>query len=146
MTSKINVKTYPDAKALTKEQIEELLPQLDNLASWIKSLKEYALGQALDGVQYKGYKLVEGRSNRRYTDENKIAQTLLAEGYTDEQIYTRKLLTLTDLGKLIGTRKVTTLLGGLIVKPPGAPALVEASDKRKPYNPEASAIADFGDF
>lgn len=150
MTSKKNTNPYAlfsiEANTLSKEQIEELLPQLDNLINWINSLKEYALGQALNGVQYKGYKLVEGRSNRRYTDEDKIANVLIGDGYKEEEIYTKKLLTITNLEKLIGARKVGTLLGDLIIKPRGKPTLVDAEDKRNPYNPEVSAVADFGDY
>ena len=84
MTSKKNTNPYAlfsiEANTLSKEQIEELLPQLDNLINWVNSLKEYALGQALNGVQYKGYKLVEGRSNRRYTDGDNIANALISDG------------------------------------------------------------------
>ena len=88
-----------------------------------------------------GYKIVEGKSNRKYTDEAKAAEVLLATGsYCEKEIFTKDLLGITAMEKLLGKKQFNNLLDGLIVKPPGRPTLVPIDDKRPEYN---TATADF---
>ena len=90
--------------------------------------------------------MVEGRSNRRYTDEDAIAQVLRKAGYKVADIYKpRELLGLTAMEKLIGKKKFGELAGAYIVKPAGSPTLVPESDKRPPLNTAAKAAEDFND-
>ena len=138
-------KTFPEPDLLTKEEIEVLLPDLDAIIAWAKQLQEYALQQALNGVKFKGWKVVEGRSNRKFRDEEKVAQKLLKAGYSEDQIYRVQLETLTNLERVVGKAQFNLLLGDLIYKPPGKPALVPESDKRPPYDPNIAAAADFAD-
>lgn len=136
-----NIKT----ELLSKEQIEALLPELDNLIVWAKAVQDHALKQALEGVNYNGFKLVEGRSNRKFSDTEAVADILIGEGYDESEIYERKLHTLTKIEALVGKYKLPELLGSLLEKPQGRPTLVPADDKRKAYRPSDGAIADFSD-
>lgn len=52
---------------LEDSEIEVILSHADQLVSWVNDIKEYALQQAISGKEWTGFKLVEGRSNRRYT-------------------------------------------------------------------------------
>ena len=132
---------------LTHDEIVEVLGQIDRLLSWAKDVTDYALAQALAGEKFRGWKLVEGRANRRYTDETKVAVTLKAAGFDEAMLYSKKLLTITDMEKLVGKKRFAELLegdAGLVVKPTGKPVLVPASDKREELNTAQAAADDFG--
>ncbi len=118
-------------------EISVILSKIDELISWGNDVKDYALLKAQQGVHYDGYELVEGRSNRKYTDEIKVAEIVKQAGLNP---YEEKLLTITAMTSLLGKKKFNELLGDLIYKPPGKPALVPESDKRPELN---SAIDDF---
>ena len=119
---------------LETKEIAAILPRLDEFAQWATDVKDYALEQALGGVKFDGFKVVEGRSNRRYTDENAVAKTVEKAGYTP---YEKKLLGITAMTKMLGKTKFESLLGQYIEKPPGKPTLVPDSDKRPPFNKAA---------
>ena len=118
-------------------EISSILTKIDELISWGNDVKDYALFKAQQGVHYDGYKLVEGRSNRKYIDEVKVAEIVKEAGLDP---YEQKLLTITAMTSLLGKKKFNELLGDQIYKPPGKPALVPESDKRPELN---SAIDDF---
>ena len=129
---------------LTDEEIGEVLKQADELKAWVSDVFDYALVQARDhGKKFKGWKLVEGRSVRKYADEEAVAKTLLEAGYKEEQIYEKKLWGITAMEKLLGKTKFGELLKGLVVKPAGKPTLVPESDKRPEINSITAAVADF---
>ena len=128
---------------LTDEEIGEILRQAEEVQKWVADVSAYALEQALAGKQYDGWKLVEGRSIRKYVDEIKVADTLRAAGYDDAMLYERKLNGITNMEKLVGKKKLTELLGNLLVKPAGKPVLVPESDKREAINTTEAAKADF---
>ena len=125
--------------ALEDSEIAAILPRVDDLVSWAADLKEYALQQALSGTEYPGFKIVEGRSNRRFADEAAVAETVEAAGFDP---YEKKLLGITAMTSLLGKKMFEELLGGLTYKPPGKPALVPDSDKRPAMN---TAAEDFKD-
>ncbi|WP_425058003.1 hypothetical protein SCACP_25990 [Sporomusa carbonis] len=116
---------------LEDDEIENVLDKLDALTAWASDVKEYALQAALSGKEWHGWKLVEGRSSRRYTDENAVAQAVSAAGFDP---YEHKLLGITAMSSLLGQKRFAEILGGYIEKPPGKPTLVPVSDKRPPIN------------
>lgn len=120
---------------LSPEEIAEILPQLDQLTSWADDLKSWALQEAVKGTTFPGYKLVEGRSNRRFTDENTVAKIITDAGY---DAWERKLQTITSLTKQMGRKTFNELLGSYIEKPQGKPVLVPATDSRSPLNKAAT--------
>lgn len=121
---------------LTDTDIEEILTKLDDLTSWANDIKAYALEAAVShGKEWRGFKLVEGRSIRKYSNEEAVAEAAKAAGYRD--IYETKLIGITAMEKLLGKAKFQEILGGLIEKPPGKPTLVPLSDKRQAINTSA---------
>ncbi|MBR3333133.1 MAG: DUF2800 domain-containing protein [Clostridia bacterium] len=124
---------------LTEAEIAEILPRLDQLTSWAEDMKAYALQEAVKGIAFPGFKLVEGRSNRRFTDETAVAKIVTEAGY---EAWDRKLQTITNLQKQMGRKIFNELLSSYIEKPRGKPVLVPATDNRPAFNP---AEADFKD-
>ena len=123
---------------LTDEEILDILPVAESLNNWVADLIAYATQQAVDGKTWPGYKLVAGRSVRKYTSEAEVIRAATEAGYTD--IYKTTLLGVGDLEKRMGRKKFSEVLGKYVVKPMGAPQLVPESDPRKPY---ADAPSDF---
>ncbi|SKC58063.1 DUF2800 domain-containing protein [Maledivibacter halophilus] len=113
---------------LSDEEVEEALKHVDQIESWIKDIKDYAFKRALEGRKWTDFKLVEGRSNRRYIDEDKVARLVEAEGFDP---YEKKLKGITSMTKLLGKEKFNDLLSGLLEKPKGKTTLVARSDKRQ---------------
>ena len=127
---------------LSDDEIAELLEKAQMLSQWANDVWAYAAEAAInDGKQWKGYKIVEGRTNRKYADEQKVADTLITAGYND--IYKKSLLGISEMEKKIGKKIFSQLLNGLVVKPAGEPKLVPESDKRSAINTINTAEADF---
>jgi len=127
---------------LTEEEIAEVLSLADRLSLWAADVYAYATDLAIrEGKEWQGYKLVEGRSNRRYTSESLVAEIVTAAGYTD--IYKQSLIGIADMEKLLGKQRFKELLAHLVEKPPGKPALVPLADKRKAITIKQTAAADF---
>lgn len=115
---------------LSNNEVEEILIKLPNLMKWAKEIIAYASEFAINhGKEWKGFKVVEGRSNRKYIDEDLVAEKVKEHGYKD--IYRKTLINLTDMQKLLGKKKFDEILGDLIYKPPGKLTLVPETDKRK---------------
>lgn len=116
---------------LDEIEIAAILPKIDQLISWGNDIKDYALQQAQSGTHYEGFKVVEGRSTRKYTDEDSVALIVKDHGFDP---YEKKVLGITAMTTLLGKKRFEELLGNLIYKPPGKPALVPESDKRPAMN------------
>lgn len=116
---------------LADEEIADILGKVDALTAWASDVKEYALQQAISGTAFPGWKLVEGRSNRRYTSEAAVAAAVEGAGFDP---YERKVLGITAMQKLLGKSRFEELLAPYIEKPQGRPTLVRSSDKRPEWN------------
>lgn len=116
---------------LDDEEIADILGKVDALTAWASDVKEYALQQAVSGKEWTGWKLVEGRSNRKYTSETAVAATVEGAGFDP---YERKVLGVTAMQKLLGKTRFEELLAPYIEKPQGKPTLVPESDKRPAMN------------
>lgn len=132
-----------EPETLTQEQILQVLSRGDEVVKWVGDVQGWALKQAEQGRQWPGYKLVEGRSNRRVTDPEQAAAALVAAGYPEALLWQRSLVALGELEKLVGKAKLPKLLGELIQKPVGKPTLVPEADKRPAITSAAGAAADF---
>lgn len=132
---------------LSDDEIADILHGIDGLTNWAGKVETYALAEAVNnGKKWPGWKLVEGRSNRKYADEQAAADTLLKNGWKQAEIYNMKLLGLTDMEKLLGGKKpFADLLGPYVVKPPGKPTLVPQDDKRAELSSTANAHVDFAE-
>ena len=112
-------------------EIAEILGKLDSLVSWVTDVKEYALQQAVSGKEWTGWKLVEGRSNRKYTNENAVIAVVTQAGFDP---FEKKVLGITAMQKALGKSRFEELLSPYIEKPQGKPTLVPESDKRPAMN------------
>ena len=132
---------------LSDDEIAEVIGKADELAKWAKLVSEYALDRAVNhGTKYPGFKLVEGRSCRTYTDEAAVTERLESAGCSESDITVKKLKGITDMEKLLGRKRFAELLDGLIVKPAGKPVLVPETDKRPELKTTDTAKADFDDI
>lgn len=122
---------FEQPATLDDAEIASILPKIDDLVAWAGDIKEYALQQAMSGTEYPGFKVVEGRSIRKYTDENAVASAVTEAGYDP---YEKKVLGITAMTSLLGKKKFEEILAGFITKPPGKPTLVPESDKRPALN------------
>ena len=116
---------------LADEEVADILGKVDALTAWASDVKEYALQQAISGTAFPGWKLVEGRSNRKYTSETAVAVAVEGAGFDP---YEKKLLGVTAMQKLLGKSRFEELLAPYIEKPQGKPTLVRSSDKRPEWN------------
>lgn len=121
---------FADPKLLNEKDLIGIFEQQPMLVDWVTAVSDYLLKEAVKGKTWEGYKLVEGRSNRRFIDESKVSEKLLVEGFTADKFTNTKLKGLGDLEKLLGKSKFEPVLGEFIIKPPGAPTLVPLADKR----------------
>jgi hypothetical protein len=129
---------------LADAEIEEVLGKLSDITKWANDLLAYATDAAVNhGKEWSGYKVVAGRSIRKFKDEDAVAKTAKANGYKD--IYKQSLITLTEFEKLMGKAKFNEVLGDLVYKPPGKPTLVPVTDKRPALN-VSNAINDFNEI
>lgn len=112
---------------LTDEEISSILIKSSDLVSWASDVKEYALSQAIQGKKYPNLKVVEGRSNRKYINDEEVADAVIKAGYDP---YEKKVLGITAMTSLLGKAKFNEVLGNLVYKPQGKPTLVLESDKR----------------
>jgi hypothetical protein len=132
---------FREPALLSDDEIAEVLKVSDELAKWASDVYAFAQDQAIvNGKEWPGFKLVEGRSNRKYTNEDEVAKAAMAAGYTD--IYKRSLVTITEMERLMGKQEFARILGHLVYKPQSKITLVPDSDKREAIN-KITAAADF---
>lgn len=115
---------------LTDSEIEEVLDHIDDLVKWSNEVKEYATKVSLEsGKEWSGYKLVHGRSTRKFKDENKVVEIAKENGY--DNVYKQSLLSMTELQKMMGKSTFETIFKDEFIKQLGKPTLVPITDKRQ---------------
>ncbi len=133
---------FRPAFLMSDEEVEEVLDKSEEFVEWINSVKEFALEDAIKGKRYQNYKLVEGRSNRKYVDDNEVIKKVQDAGFNP---FEEKLLTITQMQSRLGKSKFEELLGELVIKPKGKLALVRKEDKRSEVNPIESDFTNVDD-
>lgn len=142
---KVTQHDFAEPYLLTDEEIAELLSTAPLIKEWLNGLESYALNTALSGKKWPGYKLVAGQSRRKWLDENKVIAQLLAQpDLSEEDIFVQKLGGITVIENKLGKKRFAEVLEGLVIKPEGAPTLVELNDKR-PELGIGQAQTDFSD-
>ena len=149
LSGKLDEKTLAERIAegtplLSDADVGDLLVRAAGLVAWYKDLEDYATATLLSGGEIPGFKLVEGRSNRTFSDVDEAIRALVAAGYDEALIYDRKPKTLTELEKLLGKKTFANLLSSFVVKPKGKPTLAPESDKREAYIPGAAEFEGVG--
>jgi hypothetical protein len=136
---------FKEPNLLSDQAIADILSREKLFTGWIEAVAEHALNEAVNnGKKWPGFKLVEGRSNRVYTDETKVAETLVNAGFAEEIIYKPKaILGISAMEKVISKKLFTLHLESLVIKPAGKPTLVSVDDKRPEINSTENAKADF---
>lgn len=138
---KLAQKEFKKPPLLSDNKISEVLNVANDLKKWAEDVYTYAQEQAISyDKKWTGFKLVEGRSNRKYSSEDEVINASNKAGYTD--IYKKSLIGITDMQKLMGKKQFNEILGHLVYKPQGKITLVPDSDKRKAIN-KTTAMADF---
>ena len=127
--------THGETKALSLEEIGDILNKADMFSDWLASVKQFAMSEALSGKHVNGWKLVEGRSARVIKDEAEALKRLTEAGFDRETLINTKIKGIGDLERTVGKKRLTVLLDGVIIKPQGAPTLAPESDKREPIQP-----------
>ncbi|WP_152658271.1 DUF2800 domain-containing protein [Oceanobacillus sp. CFH 90083] len=136
---------FKDPALLSAGEVAEILSKASELKSWVDDVEGHALSQAYKhGVTYPGWKVVEGRSNRIYSDRETVADLLILEGYSEEEIHKpAELKGITAMQDALGKKQFNSILKDFIIKPPGKPNLAPESDKRPALSSAASAAEDF---
>ena len=125
---------YPEPATLSDEELGEWLQKLEGLAAYAKDLEEYAQQALLDGRSLPGWKLVQGRNTRKWTDQDAAFQQMEHNGIDEAMLYTRTPISLTAAEKMIGKKKFAETMSAFITRAPGTPKLAAASDPRPAYN------------
>lgn len=123
---------------LTDEEVGEVLKKAAGLEKWLSALKDYAMSKVLDGGTIPGFKVVEGRGSRDWSDD--AFKTIQERGLPEAMLWERKPVSVAGLEKALGKKAFAEVAEGLWEKKPGKPALVPETDKRPPYNKAAAAF------
>lgn len=129
---------------MSNREVGQALRQAQDLVRWANDVEEWALAEVLRGGEVPGWKAVEGRSNRAFTDLDKAFEICRQHGIEDALLYVRKPVSLTGVEGLLGKKEFKNLLSDYVIKPPGKPTLAPESDTRLPYRP-ADVVADFAE-
>lgn len=132
-----------DPRLITLEELGEYLRRGRDMAAWLEDMKEYALSESLAGAEVPGWKAVEGRGSRAFTDTDEAVDTLVKNGIDESVLYERRVLTLAQMEKAVGKKAFGEIVGNLVVKNPGKPTLVEESDKRPKITNQPTAADVF---
>lgn len=123
-----------DPRLLTPDEIGAWLVEAQGIADYVKSLQEYAQQQLQCGTAIPGWKLVEGRSVRRFTDQDAAFKAIEADGISETMLYERSPISLTAAEKLLGKKHFAEVCGEYVEKPKGKPTLAPEDDKRPTYD------------
>lgn len=133
---------FAEPEMLSDEELVDIYSRIPGFYDWAKSVSDYMLQEALEGKEWPDYKLVEGRSNRRWVLPDKAVEILKKEGFSTEEILNMQIKGIGEIEKLVGKKRFPDLVGDFVNKPPGKPTLVHQSDKRPAIGTE-QAIEDF---
>ena len=129
---------FKDPPLLTYDEIPEILDQADLLEVWIEGVREHAIQKALNGKRFAGWKLVEGKSVRKFSDDKAVVARVEVAGFDP---YEKKMLSLTAIEKLMGKKDFASLLSDLVVRKEGKPTLVPDTDPRPEFVPATTDFA-----
>lgn len=135
----------PDPQLISPDEAGEILEKAGDIKAWLEDIKDFVTASLMDRKPVAGWKLVEGKSNRKYKDEHEVVKAMCSAGYDRSLLFESKLLTLTAMEKAFGKKVVSETLGDLIVKPKGAPTLAPASSEKPEYIFEEELLQKFDD-
>lgn len=124
----------PQPAALSDEELGEWLQKVEGLAAYARELEDYAQTALLEGRTLPGWKLVQGRSTRKWTNQDAAFRQMEADGIDEAMLYTRTPISLTTAEKMLGKKKFAEVMSAFITRAPGAPKLAKDSDPRPAYD------------
>lgn len=126
---------------LSAAQLGAVLSNRALITGWMEAVAKLVTHRMTSGGTFPGWKLVEGRSLRQWSDESEAERLLVAE--LGEKAYERKLISPAKAEKAMG-KKRAAILADVVVKPLGSPTLAPESDPRPPFG--AVTADDFDDL
>jgi hypothetical protein len=133
----------PDTLLIDAEEAGAILERAEDIKTWLKDLENLVKRSLFEGKPAGNWKLVEGKSNRKFTDADKVAEAMKNAGHDESLIYKRELLGITAMEKTFGAKVIGTVLKDLIVKPEGKPTLAPLKDKRPEFKPKELILEAF---
>ena len=124
---------FKDPELLTEKQLIDIYKQIPMLVDWANAVGDHLLKEAMSGKKIEGYKLVEGQSRRKWTNEDDVRAKLKENGYPEDSYNKVQLKGISDIEKLVGKKEFPKMFEGLVIKPQGSPILVIESDSRPEY-------------
>ncbi len=131
------------SEILTADEAGKILERAGDIKAWLTDLENLVMKKLFEGESVSGWKIVEGKSNRKYKDESKVAEAMLAAGYAEDKLYERSLIGITAMEKAFGKKEVGAVLKDLIYKPAGKPTLARIDDKRPEFKPKELVLNAF---
>lgn len=129
---------------ISNGQMGEYLRLGAGVAKWLAELKDCALAECLAGNEVPGWKAVEGRSTREWTDMDAAFEVLEKSGVApEEMLWERKPLTLAQVEKMVGKRDFQDAVGSYVAVRRGKPALVQEADSREAITNKITAEEAF---
>jgi hypothetical protein len=128
-----NINLYfdaPETALLTPGEAGKMLQKAQDIKTWLEDLASFVFKGLFGGEEIEGWKLVEGRSIRKFADENRVVELMKSAGYAEELLYEKHLLTLTHMEDAFGKKEIYKILSDVIIKPPGKLTIAPVSDKR----------------
>ena len=120
----------PPIARLTKEQVARALDWEDSIDAWFEAVRARALAEmSADHNAIPGYKLVESKTNRAWTNPEAVEAEFAPLG--DGRYAPRKLLSPAQMEKVAGKEAVARWAA----RPPGHLTVAKASDKRATASP-----------
>ena len=130
---------------ITAEDAGQILARAADIKAWLSDLENLVMTKLFAGGKVTGWKIVEGKSSRKYVDEDKVAEAMIKAGFPEADLYTRSVLGITAMEKMFGKKEINKVLKGLIYKPEGKPTLAREDDKRPAYSPKDLVLRAFDD-
>lgn len=121
---------FKNPELLDDEEVIEMYELSSQLSDWAKSVGDYMLSEALQGKTWDGYKVVEGRSYRRWGDPDGAIQKLLDRDFEEDDVINKKIKGIGAIEKLVGKKEFPSLFEKEVIKPQGKPTLAPEDDKR----------------
>ena len=131
-TALLSVNLEKKPELMTDAEIEQILPRVDFIIDYCNSIKEYCLKKAIEGKKWSGFVLSETSTKRKITDEDAVAQIVKEAGFNPYAV--NKLLTISELQKLLGKNLFNELLNDYLIKPKGQPILVAETEVKTEEN------------
>jgi len=112
------------------KHLKHILDNMDMINGFLKAVQDVALERMQQGVIIDGYKIVESKKNKAWKNENEAIE-VLSKIYSEDDIFTKKLITPTQAIKLLGKKEVDKIDDVWFI-PDGQPVLAPSNDKRPP--------------